>query len=152
MKSKIFTHAEAERTFPLLRRITRDISSKWGQIITERSRLEEAEKAVQPDSELVTKIKEDLNYQIDKINFHIKEVEDLGCFVEEFMRGIINFPAYYLGDNNGSRKVFLCWQQDESKVEYWHELNEGFSNRRRIKVYSSFLPYIPPAPSRSKNY
>jgi len=140
MESRIFTPEEANKTLPLMRSIVGDISRVWEQIILERTSLEQAEKEDSPNKGLAEKLKDSLRSHIDKINQYIHEVEEIGGFVEEFKRGIINFPAY---STSKGRKVFLCWQQDEEKVEYYHELDEGFSDRRRIRAYSQFVPYVP---------
>ena len=41
--------------------------------------------------------------------------------------GLIDFPTTLDG-----RWVYLCWQSDEPKVAYWHEVSEGYAGRRRI--------------------
>jgi len=28
--------------------------------------------------------------------------------------------------------VFLCWEQDEEDVEFWHDLNSGYAGRERL--------------------
>jgi hypothetical protein len=62
--------------------------------------------------------------------------EDIGAFVEEFKRGIVNFPTLYHG-----RKVFLCWSssEDDDSVIAWHELDEGFNDRVTIRRPAAFL-------------
>lgn len=128
---------------PLLRRIVKDITQKWELIILKRTELECLEKGFDAShgdlthddrQKKVETLKQDLNYLIDKINSYIREVEDLGCFVEEFKRGVINFPSLYNG-----RKVFLCWTPDEDQVGHWHELDESYNDRVRITDFSDFL-------------
>ena len=41
--------------------------------------------------------------------------------------GLVDFPTTLDG-----RWVYLCWQSNESEVEYWHEVSGGYSGRRRI--------------------
>ena len=142
MESKVISIQEANRMLPLLRRIVVDIMSHWEQIISKRTELECLEKEVSAPGEDQTPsrtsglvdLKAELNYLIDKINNYIREVEDLGCFVEEFRRGIINFPSLFHG-----RKVFLCWKPEEREVEHWHELDETFKDRVRIRDVGEFL-------------
>ena len=71
---------------------------------------------------------------IDRINGYIREIEDLGCFVQEFKRGVINFPTLYVG-----RKVFLCWRPGDEEVRYWHELDESFTERTPIRDFRDFF-------------
>ena len=143
MESRIISIEEANRMLPLLRQIVMDIIQNWDQIISKRTQLECAEKelALVPAKRetaskdaSVLELKADLNYLIDKINSYIREVEQLGCFVEEFKRGIINFPSLFHG-----RKVFLCWKPDEAQVMHWHELDETFKDRVRVRDNAEFL-------------
>ena len=147
MESKIISIQDANRMLPLLRQIVLDIMSHWEQIIGKRTELECLEKEIQGEvpgvrsreknSLRMGDLKAELNYLIDKINNYIREVEELGCFVEEFRRGIINFPSLFHG-----RKVFLCWKPDESDVAYWHELDETFKDRVRIRDAGEFLTRV----------
>lgn len=143
MESRLISIEEANRMLPLLRQIVQDIITNWELIIYKRTELECLEKGVEPAGGGISpeeretslqSLKQELNYLIDRINNYIREVEDLGCFVEEFKRGIVNFPSLYNG-----RKVFLCWNPDETAVSHWHELDESFNDRVLIRDTSDFL-------------
>jgi hypothetical protein len=142
MESKLISIEESNRMLPLLRQIVGDIMTNWDKIIYKRTELECLEKGVDGGAGLAARerdeklrgLKHELNWLIDRINCYIREVEDLGCFVEEFKRGIINFPSLYNG-----RKVFLCWKPDEPSVTHWHELDESFNDRVRIRDVGEFL-------------
>ncbi len=143
MESKLISIHDAQRMLPLLRRIVTDITQKWELIIYKRTELECLEKGIdsaqdemspQERKEKIETLKVELNQLIDKINSYIREVEDLGCFVEEFKRGIINFPSLYNG-----RKIFLCWVPGEETIGFWHELDESFKDRVAIQDASDFL-------------
>ncbi|HZN56577.1 MAG TPA: DUF2203 domain-containing protein [Planctomycetota bacterium] len=143
MESKLISIEEANRMLPLLRQIVADIMVNWERIIYKRTELECLEKGVdsagstqnpKEREETLLSLKQELNYLIDRINCYIREVEELGCFVEEFKRGIINFPSLHNG-----RKVFLCWKPDEAAVAHWHELDESFNDRARIRDLTEFL-------------
>jgi len=47
--------------------------------------------------------------------------------VKDIERGLIDFPAII-----GGREVFLCWEQDEEDIEFWHELDAGYAGRERL--------------------
>ena len=143
MESRIISIDEANRMLPLLRHIVEDITANWEKIIFKRAQLERTEKghgtletaaSREGRDHSVQALKCELNQLIDKINSYIREVEELGCFVEEFKRGIVNFPSLYCG-----RKVFLCWKPDESMVAHWHELDETFNDRVPIRDVRDFL-------------
>ncbi|HNR99807.1 MAG TPA: DUF2203 family protein, partial [Planctomycetota bacterium] len=91
MEARLLSLDETNRMLPLLRHIVRDIMEHWNLIIGKRAELEALEKAPRSaavDEPKAQEVKQDLNLLIDKINHYIKEVESLGCFVEEFKRGI----------------------------------------------------------------
>jgi|SRR6185503_849559 len=57
----------------------------------------------------------------------------LNCFrkreiqIKDIERGLIDFPAVLAG-----REVFLCWEQDEEDIEFWHDLDTGYAGRERL--------------------
>ena len=143
MESRIISIEEANRMLPLLHQIMRDITTHWEKIIQRRTQLECLEKDLRQGrpgaaagemQNRLQSLKLELNHLIDKINSYIREVEELGCFVEEFKRGIVNFPSLYNG-----RKVFLCWRPEEGCVSHWHELDETYSDRVPIRDHKEFL-------------
>ncbi len=137
MEARLLSLEETNRMLPLLRQIVRDIMEHWNLIIAKRAELESIEKTALPavaTEGRTQDVKLELNGLIDKINQYIKEVEALGCFVEEFKRGIVNFPSLYHG-----RKVFLCWHPGEESVSHWHELDETFNDRVKIRDNGEFL-------------
>ena len=47
--------------------------------------------------------------------------------IKDLDRGLIDFPAIV-----GGREVFLCWEQDEEDIEFWHDLDTGYAGRERL--------------------
>ena len=47
--------------------------------------------------------------------------------VKDLDRGLIDFPAIL-----GGREVFLCWEEDEEDIEFWHDLDTGYAGRERL--------------------
>jgi len=54
--------------------------------------------------------------------FRVREIQ-----IKDLERGLVDFPALLSG-----REVFLCWEQDEEDIEFWHDLDAGFAGRTRI--------------------
>ena len=48
-------------------------------------------------------------------------------FIKDLERGLVDFPAII-----GGREVFLCWEQDEEDIEFWHDLDTGYTGRERL--------------------
>jgi hypothetical protein len=56
------------------------------------------------------------------LEFQRREIQ-----VKDLDRGLLDFPAII-----GKKEVFLCWEQDEEDVEYWHDLDAGYAGRERL--------------------
>jgi hypothetical protein len=57
----------------------------------------------------------------------LAEFQRREIFIKDLSRGLIDFPAII-----GGREVFLCWEQDEEDVEFWHDLETGYGGRERL--------------------
>jgi hypothetical protein len=47
--------------------------------------------------------------------------------VKDLERGLIDFPSLL-----GGKEVFLCWEQGEDDIEFWHDLESGYAGRQRL--------------------
>lgn len=47
--------------------------------------------------------------------------------IKDLDRGLIDFPAFV-----GGREVFLCWEEDEDDIEFWHDIDSGYAGRERL--------------------
>ena len=47
--------------------------------------------------------------------------------IKDVERGLIDFPAVIAG-----KEVFLCWEQDEEDIEFWHDLDSGYAGREPL--------------------
>ncbi len=57
----------------------------------------------------------------------LAEFQRRRIIIKDLERGLVDFPAII-----GGREVFLCWEQDEEDIEFWHDLDTGFSGRERL--------------------
>ena len=73
--------------------------------------------------ELVTAwVKTLANLEEVLLEFQRREIQ-----VKDLDRGLLDFPAVI-----GEKEVFLCWEQDEEDVEFWHDLDAGYAGRERL--------------------
>ena len=73
----------------------------------------------------------------DMVNKWIRTLSDMQAVLLEFQqreiqikdleRGLLDFPAII-----GGKEVFLCWEQDEEDIEYWHDLDTGYAGREHL--------------------
>ena len=71
------------------------------------------------------------------VNTWVKTLGRLDAILSEFQRreiqvkdidrGLLDFPALL-----GEKEIFLCWEQDEEDVEFWHDLDAGFAGREHL--------------------
>ncbi len=57
----------------------------------------------------------------------MNEIQEFGCLVKDLDIGLLDFPTLYRG-----REVYLCWRLGESRIEFWHGVEEGFRGRKPI--------------------
>ena len=57
----------------------------------------------------------------------LQEFEKREIQIKDLERGLVDFPTLI-----GDREVFLCWEQDEDDIEFWHDLDTGFAGRERL--------------------
>ncbi len=73
----------------------------------------------------------------DLVNTWVRQMVDIRGVLTEFQsrevlvkdldRGLVDFPAIIAG-----KEVFLCWEKDEEDIEFWHDLDSGYSARERL--------------------
>jgi hypothetical protein len=56
------------------------------------------------------------------LEFQRREIQ-----VKDIERGLVDFPAII-----GGKEVFLCWEQDEEDITFWHDLDAGYAARERL--------------------
>lgn len=66
--------------------------------------------------------------QLCKLQQLAREFDSRDIQLKDIDRGLIDFPAIIAG-----REVFLCWEQDEDDIEFWHDLESGYAGRERLK-------------------
>ena len=64
---------------------------------------------------------------ISSLQAVLMEFERREISIKDVERGLLDFPAFM-----GDKEVFLCWESDEDKVEFWHDLDTGYGGRERL--------------------
>lgn len=121
---KHYTRDEARALLPRIRRWLKELSES-------RHQLEEY------DQRLVRLLAEGRDAGGETVNQWVKTLADVQKTLREFHqreiqikdldRGLIDFPAVI-----GGKEVFLCWEQDEEDIEFWHDLESGYGARERL--------------------
>ena len=122
---KHYTREEARALLPQVRLWLKRI----GQLRTELERLEERLTALMepPGRDLGGEaVNSWVRTMADTrevfMEFHNREIQ-----IKDLERGLVDFPAFV-----GGKEVFLCWEQDEDDVEFWHDLDTGYAGREPL--------------------
>jgi hypothetical protein len=55
------------------------------------------------------------------------ELREREIMLRDLDRGLVDFPALREG-----REIYLCWQEGEPEIGFWHEPDAGFAGRRPL--------------------
>ena len=122
---RIFSVAEANALIPELEQLWGSIK-RGKQILIETK--DEVEKA-SANADLGGGTVSGVQYikGLQDINGSLHAIQDLGILVKDVEIGLCDFP-YMLND----QMVFLCWKCGEKEVQWWHEIDSGFSSRKPL--------------------
>jgi hypothetical protein len=56
------------------------------------------------------------------------ELRELEVVLRDLDTGLLDFPSLREG-----REIYLCWQEGEDAIGYWHEPEAGFAGRRPLE-------------------
>ncbi len=54
-------------------------------------------------------------------------LRDREIVLRDLDRGLVDFPAM-----RDSAEIYLCWQEGEDEIAFWHEPEAGFAGRRAL--------------------
>ncbi len=57
----------------------------------------------------------------------LEELQALEVVLRDLERGLVDFPSVREGE-----EVYLCWEQAEDEIGYWHDADTGFDGREPI--------------------
>jgi hypothetical protein len=55
------------------------------------------------------------------------ELRDRQIVLRDLERGLVDFPSL-----RDEREVYLCWEEGEPEIAFWHEPDAGFAGRRPL--------------------
>jgi hypothetical protein len=64
---------------------------------------------------------------VHRMTESVAQIDAWGITLRDIGSGLIDFPALANG-----RPIWLCWRLGEGPIEWWHELDTGFSGRQPL--------------------
>ena len=57
------------------------------------------------------------------------ELRERDIVLRDLDRGLVDFPSL----NGESEEIYLCWEEGEPEIAFWHDLETGFAGRRPLE-------------------
>ena len=64
---------------------------------------------------------------VQRVKDSLEEIDSSGVQVKDLDIGLLDFPCLLEGET-----VLLCWKRGESRIEFWHRVEDGFQGRQPI--------------------
>jgi hypothetical protein len=55
------------------------------------------------------------------------ELREREVVLRDLDRGLVDFPSM-----RGVREIYLCWEEGEDQIGFWHDLDSGFAARQPL--------------------
>jgi hypothetical protein len=130
---RYFSLDQALRTLPRVQQAVRDAIEVKAQYqhaddeLKDVSRRVMASGGMQLDRGHVGQLRQEREVSAQRLQSALDSIHEYGCLVKDLDIGLLDFPTLYRG-----REVYLCWRLGEEKIEFWHDVDEGFRGRKPI--------------------
>ena len=133
---RLYTAEEANRLIPELKRTIETLRSLRDAVVKERD-LHDIEELTSHGStgQRAADARRTMDEAQEKIRSHEKQIqksfeffESHQCELKSVDPGLVDFYAKRQGE-----LVYLCWQEDEDEILFWHPIETGFAGRQLIK-------------------
>ena len=57
----------------------------------------------------------------------LRELQEMEIVLRDLDRGLVDFPTV-----REDREVYLCWEEGEDEIGFWHELDAGHAGRQSL--------------------
>jgi hypothetical protein len=79
----------------------------------------------------IGRIEDEMRDVVSQMKDAVDQVDEWGVALRDIGTGLIDFPALANG-----RPIWLCWRLGEGDINWWHEADRGFDERRRLTELS----------------
>ena len=128
MERKVFTLKEAKAVLPQIKLLVDEIVEKRENFYEKIEKYEDEERDRNDELELMY-LKTEIVSLNQEINELIEIIESFGAYVKSLDPMLIDFPSVHKG-----KPIFLCWEEGEETIEYWHGVDEGYKGRKHISL------------------
>ena len=132
MSKRYFTLEEARQLLPWINQVFKILKEKIKETKLLTEEISDLQNKLLTNGRNVVEDKLDeasrnLKKESSQMEDKIREVEKHGILVKQISPGLVDFPHMTEG-----REIYLCWQESEEDILYWHEISEGFNGRQPL--------------------
>lgn len=130
---KTFTLDEAQTLLPILESLlnraieAKEAASGLQEEMSEQMRRIFLSGGMMVDVASVQKRKAALEALVQRAKDALEEIDVSGVQVKDLDTGLLDFPCLLEGET-----VLLCWKRGETRIEFWHGMEDGFAGRQPI--------------------
>ena len=129
LQLRVFKVEEANSLIPELHELILSLREKREEIAKKEVEIDALELVVNQESESgIGRLNEEIakmNQTVSVFDAIVDKIHAYGCFLKDVEAGLIDFYGIIDG-----KVVYLCWKLGEDKIRYWHEVGEGYRDRR----------------------
>jgi hypothetical protein len=118
-------NARVEELRPILEQL-RDDRDTVAETNNELRRLRETNGSAKHAEELKAR-EDDIRFLVKRMEESVAQIDAWSVTLRDISTGLIDFPALVNG-----RPVWLCWRLGEGPIEWWHEHDRGFDDRKPL--------------------
>ena len=130
MADRLFTLDEARELLPTVKQLLTEIQTAKGEVDTKGAEMARMLGITGGNGHLegdLARARDQVEYAAGDLQEHMAELADLGVELKGIDEGLCDFPSLRDG-----RVVYLCFRLGEEDIEFWHELDTGFSGRQPL--------------------
>jgi hypothetical protein len=130
---RYFTRDEAELMLPKVQRLMSQALALKAEFAQAKAVLDNATREIMVrggmavDTGRMLEVRQTRDTAATQLPTLLERIQEHGCLVKDLDMGLLDFPTLYAG-----REVYLCWKFGESRIEFWHGVDEGFRGRKVI--------------------
>lgn len=131
--TRYFTPEEVEALIPQLTEIVGPLMDLHGEVLRLRAALRDEQRRIMVSGGgmLDRNAWRDRSRRVEELSRDIQEgiaaIMKLGGVPKDLETGLVDFP-HLMGDH----EVNLCWRFAETKIGFWHGLDEGYAGRKPL--------------------
>ena len=132
MSGKLYSRDEANRLLPWLRLVLDQIAKLRVDITRHKNNLlilvqQTRSNGQDSKEEDIAKVQSDMDLSQGEADQLMNELTDKDIILRDIDQGLVDFLSL-----RNNVEVYLCWCLGEENVDFWHDVNEGFSRRKPL--------------------